>query len=125
MRSTRAARRWPSQPNQPPPTAPGGVVPATSGTAASVAKGSSPSPATRSGSEPTMAPPPGASGGRAQPPVRANGSGSLSARMRTTSAGESRQSRGTRISVAVSDDGEGDDKVGLTGTLLILNELVQ
>jgi hypothetical protein len=56
--------------------------------------------------------------------VSANGSGSRRARAWSTCAGSSRQGSGTRVTVAEGNDG-GDAKVGLTGTLLILYELVQ
>jgi hypothetical protein len=56
--------------------------------------------------------------------VSAKGSGSRSASAWSTCAGDSEQASGTRIGVAEGAEG-GDAKVGLTGTLLILYELVQ
>jgi hypothetical protein len=83
--------------------------------------------ATRSGSAPTIAPPGwggwGGWGGWVQFPVSANGNGSRCARAWSTCAGVSEHWTGTRMSVAEGDD-RGDAKVGLTGTLLILYELV-
>ena len=128
----------PAEPAAADGAAPGAApwVPSTCGTASSTANGSSSSVATRSGSAPMIALPPGAwggwgawglgagRGGWVQFPDSANGSGSRSARRRSTWAGESAHSSGTRASSAEGDD-RGDAKVGLTCTLLILYELVQ